>query len=90
MEEEEESSYPCVECEVPRELLLYTNQLMPPLAIGFERFEVNELDLCCTAMYCNILYITNIYNKHRFTNNITDIKIQTYTLGDDALVRNWD
>ena len=44
MEEEEESSCPCVECEVPRELLLHTDQLMPPLEIGFERFEENELD----------------------------------------------
>ena len=42
--EEEKSSYPCVECEVPRELLLHTDQLMPPLEIGFERFEENELD----------------------------------------------
>ena len=33
-----------VECEVPREFLLHTNQLMPPLEIGFERFEENELD----------------------------------------------
>ena len=41
MEEEEESSRPCVECEVPRELLLYTDQLMPPLEIGFERFKEN-------------------------------------------------
>ena len=44
MEEEEESSRPCVECEVPRELLLHTDQLMPPLEILFERFEENELD----------------------------------------------
>ena len=44
MEEEEELSRPCVECEVPRELLLHTDQLMPPLEIGFERFEENELD----------------------------------------------
>ena len=42
--EEEESSLPCVECEVPRELLLYTDKLMPALEIGFERFEENELD----------------------------------------------
>ena len=34
----------CVECKVPRELLLHTDQLMPPLEIGFERFEENELD----------------------------------------------
>ena len=40
-EEEEESSHPCVECEVPRELLLHMHQLMPPLEIGFERFEEN-------------------------------------------------
>ena len=44
MEEEEESSRPCVECEVPRELLLHRDQLMPPLEIGFERFEENKLD----------------------------------------------
>ena len=40
----EESSSPSVECEVPRELPLHTNQLMPPPEIGFERFEENELD----------------------------------------------
>ena len=34
----------CVEYKVPRELLLHTDQLMPPLEIGFERFEENELD----------------------------------------------
>ena len=39
--EEEESSLPCVECEVPRELLLYRDYLMPPLVIDFERFEEN-------------------------------------------------
>ena len=44
VEEEEESFCPCVECEVPRELLLHTDQLMPPLEIGFERFEENKLD----------------------------------------------
>ena len=44
VEEEEESSCPCVECEVPRELLLHTDQLIPPLEIRFERFEKNELD----------------------------------------------
>ena len=27
--------------EVPRKLLLHRNQLMPPLEIGFERFEEN-------------------------------------------------
>ena len=31
VEEEEESSRPCVEWEVPRELLLHRDQLMPPL-----------------------------------------------------------
>ena len=41
---EEKLYCPCVECEVPRELLLHTDQLMPPLEIGFERFEENELD----------------------------------------------
>ena len=44
VEEDEESSCPCIECEVPEELLLHTDQLMPPLEIGFERFEENELD----------------------------------------------
>ena len=42
--EKEVSSCPCVECDVPRELLLYTRKLMPPLEIRFERFEENELD----------------------------------------------
>ena len=41
MEDEEESSCPCVECEIPRELLLHRDQLIPPLEIGFERFEEN-------------------------------------------------
>ena len=36
--------YSTIECKVPRELLLHTDQLMPPLEIGFERFEENELD----------------------------------------------
>ena len=40
----EESSCPCIECEVPRELLLHTDQLMPPLEIEFDRFEENKLD----------------------------------------------
>ena len=34
MEEEEESSRPCVEYEAPRELLPHRDQLMPPLYIG--------------------------------------------------------
>ena len=38
---EEESSSPYIECEVPRELLLYRDHLMPPLVFGFERFEEN-------------------------------------------------
>ena len=42
--EEEESSCPCLECEVPRKLLLHTDKLMPPLKIGFEKFEENKLD----------------------------------------------
>ena len=42
--EEEESSCPCIECEIPRELLLHTNQFMSPLEIGFERFGENGLD----------------------------------------------
>ena len=41
MEEEIESSRSCVECEVPRELLLHRDQLMPSVVIGFERFEKN-------------------------------------------------
>jgi len=41
VEDEEESSGLCVEWEVPRELLLHRDQLMPPLEIGFERFEEN-------------------------------------------------
>ena len=44
VEEEEESSRPCVECEVSRELLLNTYQLIPPLEFGYKRFEENELD----------------------------------------------
>ena len=44
MKEEEDSSHPSVEWEVPRELLLDTDQLMPTLEIGFERFEENKLD----------------------------------------------
>ena len=44
VEEEEESSRPSVECDVPRELLLHTDQLIPPLEIGFERLDKNELD----------------------------------------------
>ena len=35
VEEEEESSRPCVECEVPRKFLLHRDQLVPPLEIGF-------------------------------------------------------
>ena len=41
VEEEEESSRPCVVWEVPRELPPHMDQLMPPLDIGFERFEEN-------------------------------------------------
>ena len=41
MEEKEESSGPYVESEVSRELLLYTDQLMPPLEIGFENYKEN-------------------------------------------------
>ena len=43
MEEEKESSCLCVEWEIPRELLLHKDQLMPPLEIRFERFEENKL-----------------------------------------------
>ena len=41
VEEEEESSHPCVDSEFPRELLLHTDQFKPPLEIIFERFEEN-------------------------------------------------
>ena len=41
MEEEKESSCLCIEWEVLRELLLHRDQLMPPLEIGFKRFEEN-------------------------------------------------
>ena len=34
VEEEEESSCPCVECEAPRKLLLHRDKLMPPLEIN--------------------------------------------------------
>ena len=39
---EEESSRPCIECEVSRELLLHKDQLMPPLYIRSEWFEESE------------------------------------------------
>ena len=42
MEEEEESSRPCIECEVPRELLLHRSEVIPPPVLGFERFEENK------------------------------------------------
>ena len=42
VEEEEESPCPCVECEVPRELLLHRFKLIPPPVLGFERFEENK------------------------------------------------
>ena len=41
VEEEEEESHSCVECEVPRDLLLHRDHLTPPLVIGFQRFEEN-------------------------------------------------
>ena len=41
VKEEEETSRPCVECDVPRELLLHRDQLNPPLEIGFERLGEN-------------------------------------------------
>ena len=41
VEEEEEYSRPFIECEIPRKLLLHRDQLMPPLEIGFEKFEEN-------------------------------------------------
>ena len=42
VEEEEESSRPCVECEVPRELLLHRSELISPPVLGYERFEENN------------------------------------------------
>ena len=42
MEEEEGSSRPYVECEVPRELLLNRSELIPPPVLRFERFEENK------------------------------------------------
>ena len=39
LEEEEESSHPCKECEVNGELLLYQDQLIPPPIPKFKRFE---------------------------------------------------
>ena len=42
MEEEEESSRPCVECEVPRELLLHRSELILPPVLGFERSKENK------------------------------------------------
>ena len=44
VEEDKESSCPCLECEFPRELLLHTDKLIPPLEIGYERFEEYKLD----------------------------------------------
>ena len=35
-------SLPCLEWEVPRELLLYRSELVPPPVLGFERFEENK------------------------------------------------
>ena len=42
VEEEEESSCPCLEWEVPRKLLLHRSKLIPPLVLGFERFQENK------------------------------------------------
>ena len=42
MEEEDESSCPCVEFEVPREFLLQRSELIPLAWLGFERFEENK------------------------------------------------
>ena len=35
-------SLSCLEWEVPRELLLHRSELIPPLVLGFERFEENK------------------------------------------------
>ena len=71
VEEQEESSRPCVECEVPRELLLHRDQLMPPLEIGFERFEEN---IWIVQQFWNrsqsIVDTISVLIKH--TNNNTD------------------
>ena len=39
---EEESSRPFVEYEFPKELLLHTDHLIPPLEIGFKGLEENK------------------------------------------------
>ena len=44
VKEEKESFCSCIKCEIPRELLLHTNQLMSPLEIGFEWFRENGLE----------------------------------------------
>ena len=56
---EEKLSRPSVEYEVPRELLLHRDQLMPPLEFGFERFAEN------------ILIVQPIQNRRRRRNNGT-------------------
>ena len=56
---EEESSCHCVECEVPRKLLLHRDQLMPPLKIGFERSKEN------------ILIVQQFHNRRRRSRNGT-------------------
>ena len=43
MEEEEGSSCPCVEFEVPRESLLHRDQLISPLESRFEMFKGKKL-----------------------------------------------
>ena len=40
--EEEKSSHPCLEWEVPRELLLHRPELIPPPVPEFEKFEENK------------------------------------------------
>ena len=60
MEEEEEPSCLFVEWEVLRELLLYRDQLMPPLEIGSESFDENiwkrRVKLGTLFFYKNVLY----------------------------------
>ena len=54
-----------VQEQFPRDLTLYTlttSCLLQKLEkIGFERFKENELDHCCTALYCITLYYTLLY-----------------------------
>ena len=60
VEKEEESSRPCVVWEVPRELLLHMDQLMPPLDIGFEKFEEKILENIVVSVVVCYDYLSSI------------------------------